>query len=275
MRFATSSFGVAFCTALVLSAVEPATPVTEMDLERAQLCAGEGDFQNALLLGLHILRKGPQEDLRESARQMLRDWGLVPQELLALDPTTLKPAELNALCDRVAQAQRARHRQGLEMTYCNELLESAVLIRRGGDGRFSTTFSDADLGRALNGLIQIAITQPATEHSEQALRRLEELGCVGARLEAIRKTIVEGTLPETVKNEVVASICLQRLRQYQQWIEAEGDEPDVQMRKELGRQLGLELFRFCEKELKATAAIQRDQDAMNFWRVPPTIPPNF
>jgi hypothetical protein len=82
------------------------------------------------LTTLRVLRDSLDEDLREGAKRRLRDWGLTPQELLTLDPATLKPADLNALCERAAKQQAIARRQELEIEYCEEDNDEGDMLRR-------------------------------------------------------------------------------------------------------------------------------------------------
>lgn len=293
MRFAAIAFLTTAAVAMVLRAGEavpppapPAPPAlpppqlgqeppTEMELHRARLYAREGDMHAAVLTAFHVLREGPDEELREEARRRLREWGLTPQELLSLDPATIKPADLNALCERAAKQQAIGRRQELEMNYCEELAQAAVSIHRGADGRYVAQLSEPDMARALSGFIQVAFSTPATEQSEDAQRRLERMGCVGAKLEAARKAAAEGKLPGDLRNEVLAAACLRRLRHYQEWLEDEGDEGEGQMLKFVARQLGRALFQYCDQHLQATAAYRREHETVGFWRSAAQVPEKF
>lgn len=262
----------------LLFAAEPVTqapPVTEMDLDRAQLLVQEGDTHAGLLTALRVLCEGADEELRGRARGMLQAWGFTAQELLTVDPAVMKPDDLNALCERAAKSQMVHRRNELEINFCVRLVHAAVRVGRGPDGHFSAAVNEADLARALNGLIQIALAAPPSETTEEAQRHLERMNCVGAKLEAVRKAAAEGKLPAELKNEIIAADCLHRLQQYREWLESEENEGEAQMRKAVARQLGMALFQYCEKNLQATAAFRRETETVGYWRTAAQVPANF
>lgn len=277
MRNPWSLLSVAPVVCAVLAAAEtpPAPLVTEMELERAQLLAHEGETHAALLVALRVLREGPDEELREGGRHALLSWGLTAQELLTVDPTTMKPEEFDALCERVANVQALQRRSEIEMNYCEQLVHCAVRIGRGRNGRFTVDVNEADLARALSGFIQVVFTMPSTQATEEAQRHLERMNCVGAKLEAARKSLLEGKLPVDVKDEITAAACLGRLQEYREWMDSEENDGEGQVRKSVARQLGTALFLHCEENFQGTAALRREHETVGYWRSAARVPADF
>jgi hypothetical protein len=101
------------------------------------------------------------------------------------------------------------------------------------------------------------------------------MGCVGVKLEAARKAVAEGKLAEDLKNEIIASACLNRLQQYQEWLDNEDNDEESQMRKAVARRLGMALFQFCEKHLQTTMTYRRENETVGFWRSASQVPRDF
>lgn len=233
---------------------------------RVEICYEQGDVHTALPLALHLLREGPEEERRTWAREHLVAWGLTPQEILRLDPGAMKSDELEALLTRLAEARERALRERLELEHMREVLEAAVNVRFTAGGQAQVVVNVPDLARAVRNIAELALQPQGGQGAALATQALEESGLTGGKLEAAQKAAAQGTLPADLQTEIAAAVCLQRLREYHAWVTNEDLEEEEAIRRDLGRHLGLALFRFCQKNYAETTACKREKDLMEYWR---------
>lgn len=256
-----------------LARAEERAPPTEQDARRAGVLAEQGEMRGALLTMHRVMREAPSEELRHSAREHLRQWGLEPQEILRLDPAAQKPEEVDALVARLTAARQLVRRQEVEVGFARHLAELSVLVRLGADGQAQVEAQAKDLARAVGVLLEVALSPKGGESVEEAQRLVEQLGLVGAKLEAARKAAAEGQLPAEVQNEVVAGVCLERLHRYSEWLSEENADAEELVRRDVARVLGRALFAYCEKHFPNCAAFKRGGEVIEFWRAAAKNPP--
>jgi hypothetical protein len=256
-----------------LARAEERAPPTERDVQRAEVLAEQGEMRGALLALLRVMREAPSEELRHAAREHLRQWGLEPQEILRLDPATQKPEEVDALIARLTATRQLLERQEMEANFARRLAELSVLVRLGADGQAQVEVQAKDLARAVGMLIEVALSPRGGESVEHARGMVEQLGLVGAKLEAARKAAAEGQLPAEVQSEVVAGVCLERLHRYSEWLSEENADAEELVRRDVARVLGRALFTYCDKHFPNCAAFKRGGEVIEFWRAAAKNPP--
>lgn len=239
---------------------------SEQDLKQAELLADEGDLHGAVSLWFRILRQADSKDLRDEAREHLEHAGLTGQEILQLDPAAMKAEERDKLLSRLAAAAAQQKRQELDLGYAVSLLRAAVSSRPQTDGSFKVEVQPKDLARALDLMLQVALSEQGGEPSRDAQSQLERLGVVGTQVEAVRKAAAEGKLPSAVQSEIVCAVCLHQLERYRHWLEEREEQEDQGLRKQLARRLGLAVYKYLAAQHAQTAAFKRPSEDLDFWR---------
>ena len=238
----------------------------ELDLKQAALLAEEGDLHGAVTSWLKILRQAEEKDLRSEARERLETLGLSNQEIFQLDPGTLKPEEWDKLLSRLTAAAAQRQRQEIDLDYARGVLRMAVSPRLDAAGKVQIDVQPKELARALDLMLQVALSETNGEHLREAQSELEQLGITGAQVAAVRKAVAEGKLPPEVQSELVCAVCLQRLHKYRGWLEEREENEEQPVRKQLARRLGLALYKCLAAQYAQTAVYKRPSDDLDFWR---------
>jgi len=256
---------MACATAVSLAAAE-VQRFTELDLKQAEVLAEEGDLHSAVTSWLKILRRAEEKDLRSEAREHLERLGLSKQEIFQLDPGALKPEEWDKLLSRLAAAVAQRQRQEADFDYARGVLQLAVSPRLDAAGKARIDVQPKELSRALDLMLQVALSETNGEHVREAQSELEQLGVTGAQVGAVRKAAAEGKLPPEIQNELVCSVCLHRLHRYREWLEERVENDEQPVRKQLAQRLGLALYKCLAAQYAQTAVYKRPSDDLDFWR---------
>ncbi|MCY3023623.1 MAG: hypothetical protein NTW87_31980 [Planctomycetota bacterium] len=238
----------------------------EQDLKLAHVQAEEGDLHAAVLLWFRILRQADTKELRDEAREQLEHTGLSGQDIFQLDPAALKPADWEKLLTRLTAAAAQQQRQELDFDYAQGLLRAAVALCVDPAGKVKVEIQSKDLARALDLMVQLALSETDGEQVRKAQSELEHLGIVGPQVAALRKTMTDGKLPVEVQNELVCGVCLQRLHRYQEWLQEREEHDDSPARKQVAKKLGANVYKFLATNLAQTAAFKRSSEILDFWR---------
>ncbi|HEY3322233.1 MAG TPA: hypothetical protein VGP72_17350 [Planctomycetota bacterium] len=240
-------------------------PADEVTVKEAQLLAEVGDLKGALPLLFRVLRQGPSEEVRSDAREHLQELGLTAQEIFQLDPATLKPEDAEKLYARLVSAHAQRKRDELDLEYARDLLHAAIAPRATSAGEIQVDVQPKDVAKALELLLNLALSDKGHESSRKAQKTLEEMGIAGPKVDLVRKEIVEGKLSPQFQDEMVCAACLHRLEKYREWVDEQDQDAEHLLRRRVAQRAGGALFKFLQKQYAQSPQFKQAAPQLSIW----------
>jgi hypothetical protein len=255
---------ILICAAVLAGNVFAADVLSpERTLARAKVLVEESDFVSAIPLLIDALRRAENEEVRKNAREELEDLGLTRQEVFAFDAAGMTADDWSKLLKRVNATALAHKRQELDFDYAVGLLNLAVVPRSAPAGAATVEIDSKQLARALDLLMQLALTDG--DKGTEAQARLEALGIFGPKAESTRKAVAEGTVPAAIQTEVACTVCIQQLAKYKEWAERTPENDEQSDQKAVGIERGKALYFFMKKDYLQAAAFKRDNPVLSYW----------
>lgn len=255
---------------LLLIAATPllAEPMTDWDHRRLEVLVDNGHESDALRL-LIGWAQDPDEETRERAGEILHGWGLKRSQVFKLDAANLPDDVETKLVEQVRAWRNEMLDAELKSETARALLTRAVRIQH-KDEAPRVILDKTALYAGLDLKFQLAMMESDVWPAEHAREQAMALGLIGPKLAAIGPVLEQRALPQTLIDQVVAGILIDRLWEFHDWLEdldheGGGGHERMQATVEL---VGFDIVTVLDEEPYASAPVLtgEGQEVLKLWR---------